>query len=123
LYRHVLHQADRSSNADWARRVRESAHPVRCTLCEGTGLRQFARLLRVGEKSFADWTLMSAGEMLRVLRSVQPKTPRQKRGIERILYCLEPLTSRASIPGAIIRRSVETFTTMAVIESDTSDGS
>jgi excinuclease UvrABC ATPase subunit len=123
LYRHVLQQADRSHNTGWAHQVRESARPVRCPLCSGSGLRRFANLLRVAETSFAEWTRLSDGRaMLRALESVQPNAPRQRDTLQRILYSLAPLGSLNQAPAAIVERCVESFTTMAAIELGEADG-
>ena len=118
LYRHVLDQVDRSRDVEWARRVHESAHAVRCPLCEASALQPFARLLRVGDVSFAEWTLLpDAGRMLDSLRTVQPHTPRQRLTWQRILQCLAPLAkpSFAALPVAVVERSVESFTTMPTV--------
>src|ERR1700691_2734898 len=59
LYRHVLDQADRSRDAEWVRRVRESTLVKTCLLCEGSGMRRFASLLKVGDTSFSEWVRLS----------------------------------------------------------------
>jgi excinuclease ABC A subunit len=115
LYRHVLDQADRSADAEWILRIREAVRPLRCLLCEGTGLQQFAALLRVGDVSFAKWMLLPHPERkLELLNKVEPRTARQRRTRQRLLHCLapvsRPLTSAAS--AAIVERTVESFTTM-----------
>jgi excinuclease UvrABC ATPase subunit len=118
LYRHVLAQANRSHDAEWGRRVHESADVKRCMLCGGSGLQAFAGLLKIGDVSFADWKLMTdADQVLDSLRTVQPNTPRQRRAWQRILHCLAPLAKprSAAVPAAIVERSVESFTTMPAV--------
>src|SRR6185295_1057722 len=118
LYRHVLDQADRSRDAEWAQRVHDSAHTVRCLRCEGSGLQRFARLLRVGELSFDDWIRLSDPDRrIGLLHDVEPHSPRQNRTRQRILHCLAPLAKRhsAAPPEATVERAVETFTTMTMM--------
>ena len=115
LYRHILDQADRSPDPAWARRVHESAHDVRCLRCEGSGLQPFAKLLRVGDVSLAEWARLSDPErMLNLLRKVEPHTMRQRRARQRILHCLSPLAQprTSAAPAAVFQRAVESFTTM-----------
>ena len=116
LYRHVLDQADRSRDAEWARHVHQSAHIVCCLRCEGSGLQLFAKLLRVGDLPFAEWTRLSdPARMLNLLRDMKSHTPRQKRTQERILRCLAPLArlQASAAPTSVVERSVASFTTMA----------
>ncbi len=115
LYRHVLAEADRSRDADWARRLQESASLVLCLRCEGSGLQRYAELLQVGDLSFAAWTRIAAPQRrLDFLRSVAPRTPRQEKTRERLLRCLEPpsKTEACLEPAAIVDRAVGLFTTM-----------
>lgn len=115
LYRNVLDQAPRSRNAAWARAIRESAHEVCCRRCRGSGLQPFATLLRVGEMPFPEWsTLGDAERMLDLLSEVESRTPRQRQTLQRLLHCLAPLakSSRPVTPQAIVKRAVESFTTM-----------
>jgi excinuclease UvrABC ATPase subunit len=119
LYRHVLNQADRSQNIGWAEEIRKSAFAVRCQLCGGSGLQQFANLLRVGEISFPEWTMLSPStRMLALLRAVAPHSPRQKETKERILDCLAPLQTPASsmVSSAVVKEAVKSFTTMPAVE-------
>jgi excinuclease ABC A subunit len=121
LYRNVLDQADRSRDADWARRVHESAHAVRCLLCQGSGLQPFARLLKMGGMPFDEWARLSDPDRkLDLLRSVQSRTPRQRRTQQRLLHCLAPLAQRSAseAPAAVVDRAVESFTTMAAAEAE-----
>jgi excinuclease ABC A subunit len=117
LYRHILDQADRSSDTEWARRIRESARVIRCVRCGGSGLQRFASLLNVGSKSFAEWTLSDPSQMFGLLNKVEPHTPRQRRARERILHCLAPLTHANPSAVSVIERSVESFTTMTAVKS------
>jgi excinuclease ABC A subunit len=113
LYRHILDQADRSRDAEWVRRVRESAHMKTCLLCGGSGMRQFATLLKVGDTPFSEWArLPNTGQMVDLFRKVKGQTPRQQRTLERILYCLAPLAKPHASAAQIVERSVESFTTM-----------
>jgi excinuclease UvrABC ATPase subunit len=119
LYRHVLNQADRSRNTGWAQEVQEGAYAVRCLLCGGSGLQQFADLLRVGEVSFPEWTMLSSPtRMLDLLRAVAPHSPRQQRTKERILDCLAPLQTPGSsmVLAAVVKEAVKSFTTMPAVE-------
>jgi excinuclease UvrABC ATPase subunit len=118
LYRHILDQADRSSDGLWARRIRESAQVIRCVRCGGSGLQRFASLLKVGDKSFAEWASLSdTGHMLDLLDKVELHTPRQRHTSERILHCLAPLAHAGASAISVIERTVESFTTMAPVES------
>jgi excinuclease ABC A subunit len=124
LYRHILSQVDRSKNAVWARRVHESAHPVRCGMCHGTGLQPFASLLNVGEVPFTEWALLSDGKrQLQLLDTLEPQTQRQKRTLARIQHCLQPLAKPdiKSTAAAVVKRSVESFTTMPAAELAVAD--
>ena len=113
LYRHVQAQADRSRDAKWLQHVRESTHKRTCLLCEGSGMRRFASLLKVGETSFSDWSRLSnPNRMVELLSKVEVHTPRQQRTLERILYCLAPLAETDSSALPVVERSVESFTTM-----------
>jgi excinuclease ABC A subunit len=124
LYRHILSQADRSKNPEWARRVNESARPVRCGMCHGSGLQPFADLLKVGEVPLVEWVLLKdAKRQLDLLDTVEPRTQRQKRTLARIQHCLEPLAKQGtkSIPAAVVKRSVEAFTTMPAVDLTAAD--
>lgn len=114
LYRHILAQADRSLDAEWARKVHQSAHMVRCLRCEGSGLQPFAELLRVGDLSFTEWTRLSDFDRrLDLLRNMESHNPRQRRTQERILRCLAPLAqSQALASVTVVERAVKSFTTM-----------
>jgi excinuclease ABC A subunit len=119
LYRHVLEQADRSRDTGWAQEIRRGAYAVRCLLCEGSGLQQFASLLKVGEVSFPEWTVLSSSaRMLDLLRAVAPHSPRQRRTKERILDCLAPLQRPDSslVSAAVVKEAVKSFTTMPAVE-------
>jgi excinuclease UvrABC ATPase subunit len=119
FYRHILNQADRSRNTDWTQQVRQSAYAVLCPLCQGSGLQRFASLLKVGEVPFPEWTLLSDGDrMLDLLRTVVLNSKRQKNALERILHCLAPLKKpdSSAVAAAIVRRAVESFTTMPSME-------
>jgi excinuclease ABC A subunit len=118
LYRRVLDEADRSRNAEWVRCLKESEHWVRCPRCGGIGLQQFAKLLRVGEMSFAEWSVVDNRERrVKLLRSVTAGTPRQQQTRTRILDCLTPVPKPTN--AAVVERAVRAFTTMeAVSPSD-----
>ena len=125
LYRHLLEQVGRSRDASWVKRVRDGARSVRCPRCGGSGLEPFAELLWVGDMTFPDWTRQSdPALMLRQLRQVKPLTLRQRRTHERILHCLEPLADQASgtTPAAVVKRAVESFTTMPAAILTPTDG-
>jgi excinuclease ABC A subunit len=118
LYRRVLDEADRSRNAEWVRSLKESEHEVQCPQCNGSGLRPFAKLLRVGELSFSDWAILDAPDRrLKLLRSVTAQTPRQRETRQRILDCLVPLakSSTSAARAAVVERAVESFTTMEAV--------
>jgi excinuclease ABC A subunit len=124
LYRHVLNQADRSRNTGWAQEIRQGTYAVPCFLCGGSGLQQFASLLRVGEVSFPEWTRLSPStRMLDLLRSVVPHSPRQQRTKERILDCLAPLQRPDSsvVSAAVVKEAVKFFTTMPAVELGSED--
>jgi excinuclease ABC A subunit len=121
LYRHVLDQADRSEDTDWALRIRETARLQRCPLCDGSGLQRFAALLRVGGVSYVEWTLLSdPGKKIDYLKKVEPLTPRQRRTRQRLLYCLAPLDRKlnSTESAEVVKRAVESFTTMNSAESN-----
>ena len=113
LYRHIQAQADRSRDVQWLGQVREQSQAKTCLLCEGSGMRRFAGLLRVGDTSFAEWARMAhPRRMLDLLKKVEVHTPRQQRTRERLLYCLAPLAETDSSARPVVERSVESFTTM-----------
>jgi excinuclease UvrABC ATPase subunit len=121
IYRHVLDQADRSRNTGWAQEIRQGASAVRCHLCGGSGLQPFASLLRVGDVSFPEWTMLSPStRMLDLLRAVTPHSPRQHKTKERILDCLAPLRRADSsvLSAAVVKEAVEFFTTMPAVGPD-----
>jgi excinuclease ABC A subunit len=118
LFRRVLDESERSRNAEWARRLKQSVRKVRCLRCDGSGLQPFADVLRVGDISFSEWSVVEDPDRrLNLLRSVNAHTPRQRETRKRILDCLAPLTrSKASVAGAaVIGRAVEAFTTMEAV--------
>jgi len=118
LYRHVLDQSDRSNNAEWVRSVRAKAETKRCALCAGSGLKQFASLLKVGETSFVEWTGSSnASRMLQMLNKMKTHTLRQQRTHKRIVDCLAPLAEKGDAATQVVERTVESFTTMKVFDS------
>ncbi|HEX2093005.1 MAG TPA: hypothetical protein VHG28_11410 [Longimicrobiaceae bacterium] len=126
LYRHVLDQAGRSRDTEWMRRVRGSARAVRCPRCRGSGLQTFATLLKVGDLSFAEWSVLAdPGRMLGSLRGLEPRTPRQRHTWKRLLHCLEPLAKSGPSPApvAVVERSVESFTTMRPMNPGVVQGS
>jgi excinuclease UvrABC ATPase subunit len=115
LYRHVLDQTDRSRDLDWVRRVHESGRLLRCVLCEGSGLQQFANVLRICGMSFAKWSMRTdPGEKLDLLKKIEPSTPRQRRTLHRLLHCLASLGKfqNSGSPAGIVGCLVESFTTM-----------
>ena len=118
LYRHVLDQADRSRDAEWVRRVRESTLVKTCLLCEGSGMRRLASLLKVGDTLFSEWVRLSNPvRMVDLLRKLDVHTSRQRRTRDRILYCLAPLEKSHASAAPVVERLVESFTTMAAAES------
>jgi excinuclease ABC A subunit len=124
LYRHVTRELGRSRSAEWAQRVRESAHTVRCLLCEGSGLRRFAELLMVGKTPLSDWIrLHRADRMIDSLRRIQTDTLRQQKTLNRILDCLGTLGVPAfsGTPASIVERSVASFTTMQSVQASRVD--
>lgn len=120
LYRHVLEQADRSRDPEWARSLRESAHAVRCPRCEGSGLQRFAKLLGVSKVPFDEWTRMSDPQAIYdALAALKPESSRQRKTKQRILHCLAPLAKgRAAAYSAIVKSAVESFTTMPAAEAE-----
>ncbi len=125
LYRHVLDKVDRSRHSEWVRRVRQSTHTVRCLRCKGSGLQTFATLLRLGDLSFADWSVHTdPARMLGSLRGLEPRTSRQRHTWKRLLHCLEPLadSGSAAAPVAVVERSVESFTTMRPMNPSAAQG-
>jgi excinuclease UvrABC ATPase subunit len=115
LYRRVLDEADRSPNAEWIRRLKESEQQVCCPRCNGSGLQAFASLLSVGELSFAEWLVLDDPQRrLSLLRSVSARTPRQRETRKRILDCLGPLAKPGTVGtwAAVVERAVGAFTTM-----------
>jgi excinuclease ABC A subunit len=119
LHGHVLEQVERSHDEEWVRRIHQSAHSVRCSLCQGTGLRRFAILLRVSDISFDEWTLLDdPDEMVSALRAVKTSTERQHRTQKRLLNCLAPRVKGGFVPAAIVGRAVGSFTTMKAVERE-----
>jgi excinuclease ABC A subunit len=118
LYQRVLHEADRSTNVDWIRRLKESKQQVRCPQCNGSGLQQFAHVLRVGKIPFSDWSVNDdPAHRLNLLRSVSVHTPRQRETLMRILDCLAPLakSGTSAARAAVVERAVGAFTTMEAV--------
>jgi excinuclease ABC A subunit len=118
LYRRVLDEADRSTNAEWIRRLKESEQQVCCPRCNGSGLQPFASLLSVGELSFAEWSVLDDPQRrLNLLNSVSAHTPRQRETRKRILDCLGPLAKpgTASARASVVKRAAGAFTTMEAV--------
>ena len=116
LYRRLLRETDRSPNPDWVRQVQAGTRRRRCPRCTGSGLQRFARLLRVGDVSLAEWVRLGDGvRMLDQLARVAPTTARQQRTHARILHCLAPLRTPGTDPSATAKRAVESFTTMPAV--------
>jgi hypothetical protein len=116
MYRHVLEQAPRSHDKDWAKRLSASAKPVSCPRCGGSGLQTFAALLEVNGVPFTKWTLLPQQGMYDALNDVKAISARQQKAKKRLLYCLASLSKGQASSAAIVKRVVETFTTMPSAE-------
>jgi len=119
LYRRVAEEADRSRDQDWAKRVVESARAVQCPRCEGSGLQLFASLLKVHDVPFDKWVRSSAEMMYDTLTAVRTNSTRQHKTKRRIVHCLSPLVkARFAGPAAVVKKVVESFTTMPAADHD-----
>lgn len=105
LFRAVLDAVDRSDTKDWLEQVRKTTRPVKCPVCDGTGLKSHARAIILGSRSFFDWVRDgTVGEFVKALGELEPASVRSKRWREQILRCLEPLKRAA--PRARLREPV-----------------
>jgi excinuclease ABC A subunit len=118
LYRRVLEEADRSRDTVWVERVRESARPVACPRCGGSGLQGFAKLLKVGGLSFDEWVRSAPRAMYDAVAALETRSARQRNTKERIVHCLAPLAkARPEAEAAVVKRAVELFTTMDAVDA------
>ncbi len=113
LYRHVYDQADRSRDVQWAGRVLRAPmqyEDLSAVLCAASGL-QLASLvlLRVGDVSLAEWTLLAHGGRMLDLQyaAVEPHTPASAAYTQqRILFTASRLFGKpdsAGLPAASCR--------------------
>ncbi|MDB4912575.1 MAG: hypothetical protein JWM95_219, partial [Gemmatimonadetes bacterium] len=119
LYRRVLDEADRSRDAGWAAGIRDSARPVRCPRCGGSGLQTFAKLLNVSGVPFDRWVRSAQSSMYDAIDRLETRSSRQRRTKERLLYCLAPLVkAHPEGAAAVAKRAVQSFTTMDAVDAD-----
>jgi excinuclease ABC A subunit len=105
LFREMLAEADRSKSNEWRAKIQETIHLTNCPVCEGTGLKRYARAVFLGSKSFFELVRDSTlGELTKELRKLKLSSTRSERTRERILFCLEP--ANQLIPGAALRKPV-----------------
>jgi excinuclease UvrABC ATPase subunit len=119
LYQRVLDEADRSRDTDWARSIRDSARSVPCPRCGGSGLQTFSKLLKVNGVSFDQWVRSTPRVMYDAIDGLDTPSSRQRKTKQRILHCLEPLLKTHSRgEAAVVKRTVESFTTMDAVDAD-----
>jgi excinuclease ABC A subunit len=119
LYRRVLDEADRSRDTDWAARIRDSVRAVTCPRCGGSGLQTFAKLLNVDALSFDQWVRSTPRAMYDAVGSLETSSSRQRRTKQRVLHCLAPLVKTPPDgEAAVVKRAVESFTTMDAVDAD-----
>lgn len=119
LYRRVLEEADRSRDPEWAASIHNSAHPIRCPRCGGSGLQTFSKLLKVNGLPFDQWVQSTSPAMNDAIAALETASSRQRRTKQRILDCLAPLAkARPEGAAAVVKRAVESFTTMNAIEAE-----
>jgi excinuclease UvrABC ATPase subunit len=106
LFRAVLDEVDRSKSNEWKNQVRATTSRIECPDCSGTGLQSKSRAINLGDRSFFDWIQKGTiGGLVHALRKFSPASSRSKRMLDRILYCLEPLSD--AIPRASLREPIE----------------
>ena len=90
----VLGQLPRSKDAAWRAEIEMSRSTVTCPLCAGSGLAGHARLLRLGDRSLAEWVLNgTVAGFTDALNKLGDLPPRAARARDRIVSCLAPLRS------------------------------
>ena len=119
LYRRVLEEANRSRDTDWAARIRASARAIACPRCDGSGLQTFSKLLNVNGLSFDQWVRSTPHAMYDAIDGLATTSSRQRRTRQRILHCLQPLVkAHPEGEAAVVKRAVESFTTMDAVDAD-----
>lgn len=127
LFHAVIDQLDRSDDRAWATAVRQSVRAETCMACEGSGLAPQSRAVRLAGRSLQEWTLQgTVGELSAALAQTPAGTQRQRRTLERIVDCLEPLaTDHAglrlsedlddSLASILFERAVSRFTSLQTV--------
>jgi excinuclease ABC A subunit len=126
LYRHVMGQLERCTDAKWKEAVTRVRTLEKCPSCQGTGLAPAARLLTLGGRSLQQWVEQGESrELHRELEKLETSTRRQERMRQRLLTCLAPLASQgsmilltradAAVAHEVGRRIIEGFTDMPVL--------
>jgi excinuclease UvrABC ATPase subunit len=119
LYRRVLQEVDRSRDTDWAKRIRESARHIQCPRCKGSGLQPFAKLLKVNDLPFDQWVRSTPREMYDAVAALDTNSARQQKTKQRLVRCLAPLAkARPEGEAAVMKRAVESFTTMDAADAE-----
>jgi len=112
LHAALLREADRSKNPVWLSAIRAGTVKRLCSVCEGTGLRRHAALLAVANEPYPRWaSALSPERKYRLLKALEPATPRQRKTHGRLLKCLEPLAEGGSAED-VLELCVRTFTTI-----------
>ncbi|HET9227360.1 MAG TPA: hypothetical protein VFR31_11885, partial [Thermoanaerobaculia bacterium] len=128
LVRHLLEQLDRSRDERWAEAVRTSRRERTCFVCQGTGLAPHSRVVERAGRSLHDWVLRgTVGEIRTALRQSPCRTERERRTLERVLHCLDPLARKRpeaklrepigdpALGRAVYERVVRSFTSLAIV--------
>lgn len=90
----VLGQLPRSQDAAWRAEIEMSRSTVTCLLCAGSGLAGHARLLRLGDRSLAEWVLNGTVDgFIDALDRISHLPSRAARARDRVISCLTPLRS------------------------------
>lgn len=89
LFSRIWAELPRAKAKDWARAVQDNRHEVSCPQCGGSGYGIAARLLRLGDRTLAEWALEGTIDALHdSLAAIPITTPRQERTRDRVRKCL-----------------------------------
>lgn len=114
LFAHIWPLLSHSKETVWARAIKDSRDLVACPICDGSGHGLVARLLHLGDRTWADWAMRgSVTELRRAIEDAPISRRRQEALHDRLLRCLpdtgylgEPAENHQSLANAVRRAFV-----------------
>jgi len=128
LYAAILQDLSRSKHGAWRQAIETSSERTRCPSCEGTGLRPYASLLRIGSESWQWW--MHKGTFAGICEALvefPEERQRQRLRRERLVSCLKVLAQGKEAhrlgelatevkAKLLLRTAAKSFTDMSCVE-------